>query len=653
MDRVLNHGPNGFVIDEECLSEGFFDCNRLLSKSHTPLPMSVSVPRSLDRPNSFGDDTPPMRVVAVSRGTPSWQNIHGHQVRTSIARAPSKDPLVVNFGGIADNQLAAHNAEVYAFFAHHYDYWTGKLGIDRSSWDWCYWGENLTVESGSRVDERKLHLGDVWEVGCNSKSVLLEVCGGRVPCSRLAWRCGQPDVWLKEVAESGYCGVYLRVIRNGLLSVGDQVKIHRRGQTTLSVASIAQTAFAEGSLRTRDIMNLLVNQPGLQSMNRTLFQRKLALLDDQASVGRNGWNGWREFFVARTANEKGDIISLYLKATDGEPLAAYAPGQYVTVKLPNETIRCWSISEWTGLGTPPYYRVSTKRSSASWKWMHSFGIPSTRLSLCKPTGTFTLDWAPMFPPRQIYISAGIGITPIITMLKAHLSHDAMKQIPPIWIHVTRNKFTFAFSEELPQSPEIIRRLTFFTSPHSGEDIPGQDYYASGRPNASFFQNLIGEAYYMDPMRITPVQVPGSNSICYICGPQSFEKDIRSFLKNCGVSDQNIRTESFSAPSSSPGTEGDRTVSDGDNNPRNAMRDATVRFTKSKRDATWKSKENCSILELAEKAGLTPSYGCRAGACGSCTARLVSGRVNGGSQPDGDSVLLCSARPATAVIEVEI
>jgi len=209
------------------------------------------------------------------------------------------------------------------------------------------------------------------------------------------------------------------------------VKIHRHGQTALSVASIAQTAFAEGSLRTRDIMNLLVNQPGLQSMNRILFLRKLALLDDQASIGRNGWNGWREFFVARTADEKGNIISFYLKATDGEPLATYAPGQYVTVKLPNETIRCWSISEWTGLDTPPYYRVSTKKSTASSKWMHSIGITSTRLSLGKPTGTFRLDWAPLFPPRQIYISAGIGITPIITMLRAHLSHNAMKKMPPI------------------------------------------------------------------------------------------------------------------------------------------------------------------------------------------------------------------------------
>ena len=85
----------------------------------------------------------------------------------------------------------------------------------------------------------------------------------------------------------------------------------------------------------------------------------------------------------------------------------------------------------------------------------------------------------------------------------------------------------------------------------------------------------------------------------------------------------------------------------------SMGDATVRFIKSKREATWSLKENRSILELAEIAGLSPSYRCRAGVCGSCTARLTSGKVKGGMQLDGLNVLLCSARPATAIAEVEL
>ena len=75
----------------------------------------------------------------------------------------------------------------------------------------------------------------------------------------------------------------------------------------------------------------------------------------------------------------------------------------------------------------------------------------------------------------------------------------MKRILPIWIHVTRNSTTFAFSEELPRCAWKIRRFTFFTSPRPGVDILGQDYDAPGRPNAYFFRDLIGEAYNVDLM----------------------------------------------------------------------------------------------------------------------------------------------------------
>ncbi len=167
-------------------------------------------------------------------------------------------------------------------------------------------------------------------------------------------------------------------IRKGHICVGNQVKICRYGQRTLSVASTAPMAFVEGSLRTRDIMNLLVHLPGLRTMNRTFFQYKLALLDDQASIGRDGWNGWREFFVASTADEKGDIKSSYLKAIDGEPLATYASGEHVTVKLPAETIKCWSITEWTGLDTPAYYRVSIKKGSALMEIAYFYVPPDQR-----------------------------------------------------------------------------------------------------------------------------------------------------------------------------------------------------------------------------------------------------------------------------------
>ncbi|KAL8744639.1 MAG: hypothetical protein Q9190_003144 [Brigantiaea leucoxantha] len=444
------------------------------------------------------------------------------------------------------------DAEVYAFFAHHYDYWTSRLELDRS-----------------------------------------------------AWEC---------------------------------------------VGSIAQLAYAEGFLRTCDLMKLFIcdlmklfiSDPRLEKMNRMFFQRKVKLFEDQALLGNNSWNGWKELAVLRTVDETEGIKSFYLEPTERASLAAYLPGQSVTVKLADGAIQRWSISDWTSRDKPQYYRISIKRGIASSKWM-----PNS-LSLCRPTGSFTLDWKPLFPLRQIYISAGIGILLIVTMLKAHLSHKVLKQTPPVWIHVAHNKADFPFEIQ-----KTICGRIFFTSPRSGMDLLMHDYHEVGRPTASFFKDLIESSYFMDPMQIRPVQIPGCESICYICGPPSFEKDIRCILKASGVSDQNIRSEVFSNSGVPVANDENGPISNSEQNLQPNLRDATVRFTKSGKSAAWTCKEDCSILELAEKTGLMPEYRCRAGVCGSCVATLGSGKVCGQGQRGDGTLLLCTAKPATGEVSIEI
>lgn len=92
------------------------------------------------------------------------------------------------------------------------------------------------------------------------------------------------------------------------------------------------------------------------------------------------------------------------------------------------------------------------------------------------------------------------------------------------------------------------------------------------------------------------------------------------------------------------------------NERLAMADieeATVIFKKSNLKAKWLSKEDLSLLQLAEKSGLVPDFGCRSGMCGTCEVRLLKGMVNG---PEGDgpnSILICSSQPASIEVELDL
>lgn len=84
-----------------------------------------------------------------------------------------------------------------------------------------------------------------------------------------------------------------------------------------------------------------------------------------------------------------------------------------------------------------------------------------------------------------------------------------------------------------------------------------------------------------------------------------------------------------------------------------IEEAHVTFTKSKVTATWTAEEDLSILQLAEKAGLKPKFGCRSAVCGSCEVKLLKGQVYG---PEGDfpkGIFICHSYPASREIEIEL
>ncbi|KAH9988289.1 pyruvate kinase-like protein, partial [Xylariaceae sp. FL0662B] len=390
-----------------------------------------------------------MEVLAVSHSTPRDYDINGMKFTTSIVHDPLTAPtdyIEIDESGVVTNKTAAHDGPVYVFFAENYEYWRNELGLDRRSWDWCHWGENITTRfKGKTMLEDEIHIGDIWRIG---NTVRLQVCGSRIPCMKIAWRCGQKDSWLKSLADSGRVGVYLRVLEGGQVHPGDEVTFESFSQDPMDVATITQVAF-DTSLKTKDTLNLLVNHKLLLRMNKWLFNRQLVEMEDKLSQGKNTWKGWRDLRPYRIVDEGGDIKSFYLRPVDGNPLANFLPGQFLSIRLPNGLTRSWTISDWLTRDEPSYYRISVKKAGRGSTWMHDECNLDSILSVRSPAGRFFFDWAAKIPLRQVYLSAGIGITPILTMMKAHDRHGNFQASPALWIHVTQNRETFPFQDEIP------------------------------------------------------------------------------------------------------------------------------------------------------------------------------------------------------------
>ena len=82
-------------------------------------------------------------------------------------------------------------------------------------------GENLTTEG---LDVDGAIVGERWGIG---DEVVLEVCGGRVPCATFAFKMGEPG-WLRRFTEVGRSGAYLSIETGGTVRPGDSVEVLSR-----------------------------------------------------------------------------------------------------------------------------------------------------------------------------------------------------------------------------------------------------------------------------------------------------------------------------------------------------------------------------------------------------------------------------------------
>jgi MOSC domain-containing protein YiiM len=182
-----------------------------------------------------------MRLVSVNVGRPRDVEWRGKTVRTSIFKDPVAGPVRVqklNLAGDEQADLSVHGGldkAVYAYPSEHYGYWREQLpGV---ALPWGAFGENLTTEG---LSERELHIGDRVSIG----SAEFVVTQPRLPCFKLGIRFGRPDM-VKLFQRSGRTGFYLAVLREGVLSTGDAIRVVPEKQSDVTVAEIVRLYVAD------------------------------------------------------------------------------------------------------------------------------------------------------------------------------------------------------------------------------------------------------------------------------------------------------------------------------------------------------------------------------------------------------------------------
>ena len=154
-------------------------------------------------------------------------------------------PLGVEGDEIADTKNhGGVDKAVLGYSANHYAAWRtelesfdfGGLQTDEHGPDAFGFGafaENLTI---SGQDETQVCIGDRYRIGTDeTNSVILEVSQPRQPCWKISRRWKHKTL-TKRVAETGRTGWYFRVLREGTVDVGDEVKLLARRHPLWTVA---------------------------------------------------------------------------------------------------------------------------------------------------------------------------------------------------------------------------------------------------------------------------------------------------------------------------------------------------------------------------------------------------------------------------------
>lgn len=361
--------------------------------------------------------------------------------------------------------------------------------------------------------------------------------------------------------------------------------------------------------------------------------------------GAAAWTGYRPFRVERRIIEDAlqSVCSFYLVAEDGKPLPTFLPGQFLTFRLDlpastggSESItRCYSLSD---APSPQSYRISIKRvpppagsdvpPGRSSNHFHDQVAVGSLLQVRAPAGHFHIDRS---DAPVVLIGSGIGITPMLSMLNWSLTQQQGREIWLFYgVRDSRELVMKAPLEALAaEHPNFHLRICF--SAPQAEDVPGRDYQHQGRIDVSLLR----------------MQLPLKPYHYYICGPSPMMESLVPALEDWGVPATHIHFEAFGPASIKRRANAAAVPQDLERN----GSDIAVTFTQSAKELPW-SPTTTSLLELAEAHAITVNSGCRAGSCGGCQTKIVSGEVSYRQPPDFDpepgSCLLCVCTPKTSL-----
>ena len=262
-----------------------------------------------------------------------------------------------------------------------------------------------------------------------------------------------------------------------------------------------------------------------------------------------------------------------------------SPGQYIGIGLLMDGRWRWRSYSLTsspaasGPGSPRTVTITVKAMPEGFLSTHLVaGVePGTIVRLAAPQGNFVLpDPA---PPSILFLTAGSGITPVMSMLRTLVRRDQIGDVTHL--------------HSAPTESDVMFRaeLAALAIDQPGYRLQMRETRKQGRLDLASLDQ----------------EVPDwRERQTWACGPEAMLAQAEKVWSSAGISDR-LHLERFAVSKAAPAGAG-----------------GTVTFARSGRVVA--ADAATSLMHAGEGAGVQMPFGCRMGICQSCVVGLVEGHV---------------------------
>lgn len=282
------------------------------------------------------------------------------------------------------------------------------------------------------------------------------------------------------------------------------------------------------------------------------------------------------------------------------------PGQFLTLIFDldgREVRRSYSFNNCSPCGEELSVTVKRIDNGEISRLLHHRLEVGEILNVLTPQGKFTYNSQENSANKLILFAAGVGITPLFSILKAALHETKDTEIVLVYSN-SSSQNTLFYDELMDLEKKFADRMKIIWLFSTAKNLL----------RARLNRDLIREVMHDFSLEETK-----KDTLIYTCGPVIYMDLCKFTLLGMGFSEDQILRETFQLPENEE-DEDDDTIKVVDTNT------YSMELVFEGKKYAFDVPYNKSILDVALEKGLRIPYSCNSGMCSTCTSQCTAGNV---------------------------